>query len=311
MVRLHYDNETHTTHNTQRINIIIDGFGKTSTIADLDPNGWLYSSVLEYYGPMISMLKGHGYDDKSLRGAPYDFRKAPKMYEQNDNQPVVVIGHSMGSPVMLYYYNHRPQDGKDKYLKTHISLAGVWGGTVEALEGIICGNPIANINPYYIRPAERSFPSINWFLPSDRFWGPGEVLVVTHERNYTSSDHYHLYENMADPDGYSMWKDTKDLIYELTPPGVEFHCLYGHAVPTHSLFMYAKGEFPDSLPSFQQGDGDGSINLRSLQVCLQWGSQQRQPVYHRALFNVSHMHILSDSRAFEYIERVLHINETE
>lgn len=33
-------------------------------------------------------------------------------------------------------------------------------------------------------------------------------------------------------DGYEMYKDTKDLLHNLPPPGVEIHCLHGKQVPT-------------------------------------------------------------------------------
>ncbi|KAL8581133.1 hypothetical protein ACOMHN_033581 [Nucella lapillus] len=325
-IRLYYDNTTRTTHNAPKIDVYSDQVGSTLTISNLDPLGLVFSLFLQYYAPMIDMLNSAGYDTNNLRGAAYDFRKAPNemgyfydnltiliedMYEQNDNQPVVVIGHSMGNPVMLYYYNHRPQEWKDKYLKSHISLAGVWGGTVEALQAITSGSPLETLYPNVLRIAERSFPSINWLMPSDRFWGPDEVLVVTAERNYTSSDYHQLYNRMSDGDGLHMWEDTKDLIYDLTPPGIEFHCLYGYGVATQSLYVFPKGAFPNDLPDYNIGDGDGTVNTRSLQGCLRWGTQQHQPVYHLALLNVTHEEIISDTDTFNYIQKVLHLEETE
>ena len=60
-------------------------------------------------------------------------------YRENGNTPVVMIGHSMGNPVMLYFYNHKPQEWKDKYIRAHISLAGVWAGAVKPIRLMTSG----------------------------------------------------------------------------------------------------------------------------------------------------------------------------
>lgn len=39
-----------------------------------------------------------------------------------------------------------------------------------------------------IRADERTFPSTAYLMPSDKFWGPDEVLVETPDKNYTSND---------------------------------------------------------------------------------------------------------------------------
>ncbi len=54
--------------------------------------------------------------------------------------------------------------------------------------------------------------------------------------------------------------------------------------------------------SFQlNGDGDGTVNIRSLRVCAQWRTLQRQPVYHREFHQAEHMQILHNSDVVDYI----------
>ena len=60
-------------------------------------------------------------------------------YAENGNLPVVIVAHSMGNPVMLYFYNHQPQAWKDKYLRAHVSLAGVWAGAVKTVRLMTSG----------------------------------------------------------------------------------------------------------------------------------------------------------------------------
>ena len=50
-------------------------------------------------------------------------------YKSNGEKSVILVSHSMGSTMMLYMLNHQPQDWKDKYIRAHISMAGVWAGS--------------------------------------------------------------------------------------------------------------------------------------------------------------------------------------
>ena len=68
-------------------------------------------------------------------------------YAENGNTPVVVVGHSMGNPVMLYFYNHKPQAWKDKYIRAHMSLAGVWAGAVKPIRLMTSGELARSLDP--------------------------------------------------------------------------------------------------------------------------------------------------------------------
>lgn len=73
---------------------------------------------------------------------------------------------------------------------------------------------------------------------------------------------------------------------------------------TFSL-VYKKDKFPSGYPSFVYGDGDGTVNKRSLEGCLFWKNYQKEPVYHQTFSKVDHMNILSDNRILQYITTVL------
>jgi len=69
--------------------------------------------------------------------------------------------------------------------------------------------------------------------------------------------------------------------------------------------MYYKNKnFPDD-PSYIYGNGDGTVNDRSLQACLLWQGKQEQKIYHLPVYNVDHMAILSDSIVLNYIKNVI------
>lgn len=61
------------------------------------------------------------------------------MYDQYQ-QPVYLLGHSMGCHYVLYFLNHQPQAWKDKYIGGFISLAAPWGGAVKPLRVMASGN---------------------------------------------------------------------------------------------------------------------------------------------------------------------------
>lgn len=70
--------------------------------------------------------------DNDIRGAPYDFRKAPNelkewmvdfksliedSYTKAGNLSVILISHSMGGPIALYLMHQMTQSWKDKYVR--------------------------------------------------------------------------------------------------------------------------------------------------------------------------------------------------
>ena len=85
----------------------------------------------------------------NVRGAPYDWRKAPNelgefyvnltqlvedTYYLNNGTRVVFIAHSMGNPVTLYWLNNIvTPEWKKKFIKSFVSLAGVWGGKADPI----------------------------------------------------------------------------------------------------------------------------------------------------------------------------------
>lgn len=64
-------------------------------------------------------------------------------------------------------------------------------------------------------------------------------------------------------------------------------------------------KFPSGAPVLQKGDGDGTVNLRSLLACTQWEKRQSQPFRHHVFPNVDHLQILRDDAIAEYVEGIV------
>ena len=76
-MRLVYDNTTRTTRNSPGVMTRVPGFGSTKTVEWLDPSELPPTG---YFNEVVdAMVKDSlGYvRDSTVRGAPYDFRKAP------------------------------------------------------------------------------------------------------------------------------------------------------------------------------------------------------------------------------------------
>ena len=129
-------------------------------------------------------------------------------------------------------------------------------------------------------------------------------------RNYTSQNYRSFFEDINYMVGYNMWLDVRNLTYDMTPPGVEVHCLHGYGIDTMHKLVYNKGKFPDSQPHVDYGNGDGTVNLKSLQACLQWQGKQTQNVYYQNFTKSDHMLIMSDPRVIQYIKQhaIIHSN---
>lgn len=69
---------------------------------------------------------------------------------------------------------------------------------------------------------------------------------------------------------------------------------------------YKPGTFLDGTPTIVNGNGDGTVNIRSLQGCLHWQGLQKKNIYYQTFEKVNHMQILSDNQTLNYIKKLIH-----
>uniref|UniRef100_A0A6G1SFT1 Group XV phospholipase A2 n=1 Tax=Aceria tosichella TaxID=561515 RepID=A0A6G1SFT1_9ACAR len=322
-MKLVYNTTTRRTQNAPGVITRVKGFARTESVEFVDPAKFYGTN---YFDSLVRQLVEFGYErDKNIFGAPYDFRRAPNeleeyyasleklimtAYEQNGNERVVFICHSMGCPYALFYLNTKPQAWKDKYVRSMISLAGVYAGSVKAMKAYASGDNfgVIVVPSLSLRKDVRTFPSLALLMPSPDVWPKNQVLVKNRNISYTASDYKQFFRDIDYPVGYEMWLDVKSLAPPLRAPGVEVHCLHGHKVSTPEFLDYDTGHFPDAKPKVKYGDGDGTVNILSLSTCLEWSGKQKQRVIHRNFTAVDHMTILSDSKVMNYLGEALSKN---
>lgn len=320
-MKLTYDNVTRTTSNLPGVETRVPDFGNSTSVEWIDPSK---ASAGNYFATIAASITKFGYErNVSLRGAPYDFRKAPNeltdyfvsmktlvedTFVKTNGQKVMFLTHSMGSPMTLYFLNQQTQAWKDKFVKSWISLAGCWAGTIKALKVYAQGDNLGVrvLSESALREQQRTSPSLSFLMPSNKYWSPEEVMVQTSSRNYTVNDYQDFFLDIGFDSGYDMWQDTHPLVHELVAPGVELHCLYGTGVDTAERLVYTKST-PIGKATILMGDGDGTVNVRSLSACSKWATEQKQSVYIRPFPKRDHMAVLSDPDVLAYIQSVVAI----
>lgn len=318
--RLVYNNKTHRTSYPEGVDIRVPGFGGTDSVEWLSDT---HLPKLGYYHELAENMVKWGYvRNKTIRGAAYDFRRSPneledyytnltklveETYNMNNNTRVVLLAHSLGNLVILYFLNHQNQEWKDKYIRSFITLGAPWGGSVKALRMIASGDNvnIITVTALKARPMQRSMTSSAFLMPTNQFWNKSEVLIQTPRRNYTVNDYQQLFKDLNFTDGILIREDVEGLVNPLRPPNVEVHCLYGKGLNTTAKWIYEDGAFPDKQPKHLDEDGDQTVNIRSLEGCLPWKHLQKQPFYSKAFQGIGHVDILNHGVSIKYIESVL------
>nr|CAH8869284.1 unnamed protein product [Trichobilharzia regenti] len=257
----------------------------------------------------------------TIRAAPYDFRRLPyensdymerlkllveETYENGQNRPVVLIGHSMGSLYTLNFLNKQTKDWKQKYVKSYISVSAPFGGSVKALLGITSGDNFSIFfrNPLSFRPILRSFTSVVSTVPNPRVWPPDQVLISTPTKNYTVNDYLTLFKDIGFPLGYEVMMKARENFITLSPPAdvSEVYCIYSSGLITMKKLVYKpaglyRDAFPNQAPILEYDDGDGTVNLESLEVCTHWPNVK---IIH--LPASSHVPIISDHRFIQFVQ---------
>jgi len=313
-------------------------------------------SVSPYMIHLVNALTNKGYErGRTLFGAPYDFRYAPgphasavarnyltdlkglieQAYTANDNQPVVLLSHSMGALWSLYFLNNQQMEWRQKFVAHFVTIAAPWGGTVEQMMTFASGNSVGVpfVDPLVVRKEQRSSESNLWLLPVSWVFGKHRPLVISSSgRSYTAADMKEFLHDIITPAGFAATTAAADLhqscnhlvtAYEsrvphltektsLQAPRVPVTLIYGHGVPTAEMLSYEEKSTSssklgfDCVPKIVQGDGDGTVNLCSLTAVIQeWGSTPGQILEVIALSNKSHRNILLDKESIEVIVNVI------
>ncbi|KAL5505577.1 hypothetical protein EMCRGX_G007035 [Ephydatia muelleri] len=319
---LEYNATTRQYQDQPGISIKALGFGETCKVeylmtSPIETGCPIQLPLMSYFHNFVKYFVAQGYErNKTIRGAPYDWRFAPdqlqergyygsvkalieQMYKDGGNKKVTLVAHSMGGPVTLYFLNNVvTQAWKDTYVNAFVPLSGAWSGSSKIVMWQISGERFMEISllqglchfppntVLLFRNASRTLPSLLFLLPEPSVRG-NAVLVSTRLRNYTAGDYTDLFNDIGHSRAGLVYNSVRGINAGFPPPRVPVYCFYGVGVSTPESFVYDDG-FPDSAPREVNGNGDGTVNVWSSEVCLKWRGQQAQPFVSRTFRGVSH-----------------------
>lgn len=306
-VRLAYNQKNNSIFNAPGVETRVPYWGSTEGFEELNPYTPAFKTMVQ---KMVSL----GLEkNKTLRGAPYDFRYAPssrvgadfilrlkELVEETYNSTgrrVSLVSHSMGCLEVLYLLNNQSQEWKDKYVEKWIPMSGPYGGAAEPMRCHASGDNegFPTVSTLLARREQRTYETNHWLLPVPQYWGDA-VLVSSPERNYTAHDLDDFFDDVGFPAGKWLRRRTQNLTSRVEAPGVDVVCMYSMGVPTAESFAYGPGGFDDVTPTIVNGEGDGTVNAVSLKLCERWtqkGAQTRS-ARTRVFSKITHTGMVTD-----------------
>lgn len=278
---------------------------------------------------LVDSLEAIGYvRDKTLFGAPYDFRYglAPeghpcevgskflkdlkelveKASNSNGGKSVILMTHSLGGLFALQFLNRNSPSWRKHFIKHLVALSTPWGGSVEGMRTFASGNTLGVplVNPLRVRTEQRSSESNLWLLPNPTIYERNTPIVITQNSNYTVEEIPRFLKDIGFEEGvYPYESRILPLMEQFQAPGVDLTCVIGGGVRTPETLLYGAKGF-DEQPEKGYGDGDGTVNMVSLRALEKlWANEKNQTLETIEVGGVSHKSILEDREALDVIIR--------
>lgn len=113
---------------------------------------------------------------------------------------------------------------------------------------------------------QRTFPGLAELLPDPRVF-QNITLIKTPERNFSSQSYEDLFSFLECSECQS---NSRNLVRpNVSFPMVDVVCLHGTGIQSTLTLSYASHS-PSKEPTIINGDGDGLVNLVSLEYCKSW-----------------------------------------
>ena len=217
------------------------------------------------------------------------------MYNSSGGEKVTLVVHSMGGIVSLYFLNEVvSQQWKDRYINAWVTLSAAWSGGNSVIEQMIFSD---------LTLLFRTLESGVWLLPKPSVWG-NTTLVTSPSRTYTANDYEDLFTDIGYPQGYQMYLGIVPINENYPAPRVPTYCYYGTNVSTPESYTYGNG-FGRNATNTVYGDGDGSVNLLSSEVCLKWKNEQSEPFFTETFPGIDHGQMVADTTVLQAVANIV------
>jgi lysophospholipase-3 len=251
-------------------------------------------------------------------------------------EPVVLVSHSMGGLHTYYFLQNQSAEWKKQFIKSWVAIATPFAGAAKTARLFASGDNegIGAINPKSLRAEQRSYETNLWLSPwahtSQGVWdasgvndgdqdapplveavGPdGKVLLAFGAQSAGTTEGEKFLQAVDYEAGVLPLRRVSTLLGGkeggggLQAPGVPVLCLFSQNVSTPEGFRY--GAPSDDLaavdwaqtPQVLSGDGDGTVNYRSLRVCERWTSGGARV---KRFGGISHSQMLMDDKVLNAV----------
>lgn len=160
-----------------------------NAISVLDP---AQGQTTHYFFELIERLLTIGYDDTSLKAAPYDWRLPPIGLEQRhgyfsaltasieqlvsddpSHRPINIIAHSLGNRITQYFLQtilHQDPAGGQQWINRHIArylaVSALWLGVPKSIhEAVADLGHLGIITVPGVKPLYQSYGALPWMFP--------------------------------------------------------------------------------------------------------------------------------------------------
>nr|CAB3496598.1 unnamed protein product [Digitaria exilis] len=233
-------------------------------------------------------------DGDTLLAAPYDFRYAvaPRGYPSavgrryfrdlgrlltHGRRPAVVVAHSFGCALAYQFLLSRPLPWRRRHVKHVVFLGSALGGFAPGMHALAAGMDYGLgglTRPAMLRLA-RSQQSALWRLPTPLVFGD-RTLAVTTTATYSARNMSGFLEAIGFGEGVRPYETRVLPMWEALPaPMVPVTSVIGVGVRTPETYVYGNGDF-EGEPEVVYGDGDGDINMVSLEAVEEWAGVEGQ-----------------------------------
>ncbi|KAF8779170.1 hypothetical protein HU200_002846 [Digitaria exilis] len=319
-LRLGYDRAAGDYRNAPGVETHVVSFGTTRSFRFDDPalkNGCMQR--------LAEALEGVGYKEGSnLFGAPYDFRYAPaapgvaarsfagfraslkrlveRASETNGDKPVILVSHSFGAFYATQFIDRSPLPWRTRYLKHFVMLCAGGSGSPGIMQ--VLASTMGSSTPTRLAMfGDRSFESTLSTFPSPEVYGDTH-LVVTRAKNYTAENipEFLAAVGFSDEEVERYRRRAMPLTLSFKAPIVPMTSINGVGVPTVDKIVYWDGNFTEK-PQVVNGDGDGAINLKTVQALEKLVGDDPDQRYFKSVLvpNTTHSGMISDDSALRIV----------
>eukprot|EP00771_Trimastix_marina_P000616 gnl/Trimastix_PCT/1634.p1 GENE.gnl/Trimastix_PCT/1634~~gnl/Trimastix_PCT/1634.p1 ORF type:complete len:430 (+),score=140.32 gnl/Trimastix_PCT/1634:62-1351(+) len=296
---LHFDEGNNTYTNTHGVEMKPRDFGGLRGISHLDPT---FPVMTQYLHDMLHHFMDAGYvPGVNLFGAPYDWRRASPDHSRHNGQyadlkqlverafktsggrRVHLVGHSLGGPYgQAFLAEYVDQAWKDRHVASFISLAGAFGGSIDAVimqaTGQLWRIPVPK---EALRDMTRTYPSLSWMWPAPSASG-SQPLIHVRGLNFTAAEIPAVMDRAGGHTTAAMGRKLMPFLGSLTPPNVTSHMFYSLSIPTPVEIDYADGDLTKDPQTVRNEPGDGVVAREALLLFEKWGAQAFPVVHHHS-----------------------------